>query len=152
MWHYCVFEGPAELNIACAVCFQHPAQQSMHCWYWCRKLRRAKPRIYFVCLCFWNGHRTCIIWTFVFEGPAQNSIAFTVSWDSEGKISVPLLRFRSILFCRAHVCWCSRAQPSIFQLSRAKVLSLVNFQALSSIFPRVVELSRAYFRWMELKS
>ena len=30
VWHYCVFKGPAEQNIACAVCFQHPAQHSIH--------------------------------------------------------------------------------------------------------------------------
>ena len=82
-------------------------------WNWFRKLHQAKHRIYSAFLCFWNRHRAYIIWAFVFEDPAQQSIAFTVFWDSEGKISVALLCFRRL--SRAKYCICYVSEASALQ-------------------------------------
>ena len=111
-------------------------------WFW--RLHRAKHFIYYLSLCFWNGHRACIICAFVFEGPAQHSTAFTAFWDPKGKTSVALWCFRRLSrakYCICYVCKASALQSIAFTViskalpskvssllcSRSKLLSLLMF-------------------------
>ena len=88
-------------------------------------------------LVFLKSSSSICLSAFVFEGPAHQSLAFTVFWDCEGKISVALLCFRRL----------NRTQNCIWHVSKA--LTFANYciycfpKALRSKVSRLFMLATA---------